>query len=100
MYHAPLGSQTPEHLRPMNRYFGVEDDTVGDGPQVERKRNDLFECPSDRGDACPAGFESPEEACAVQVAGGVAGDDEDGPGLRCSRIATRVRALSLLQTFA
>ena len=51
MYHALLGSQTPEHLRPMNRYFGVEDNIVGEGPQVERKRNDLFECPSDRGDA-------------------------------------------------
>ena len=51
MYHALLGSQTPEHLRPMNRYFGVEDNMVGDGPQVERKRNDAFECPSDRGDA-------------------------------------------------
>ena len=51
MYHALLGSQTPEHLRPMNRYFGVEDNIVGEGPQVERKHNDSFECPSDRGDA-------------------------------------------------
>jgi len=50
-YHALLGSQIPEDLRPMNRYFGVEYDLVGDGPQVERKRNDLFECPADRGDA-------------------------------------------------
>jgi prepilin-type N-terminal cleavage/methylation domain-containing protein len=50
-YHALLGSQTPESQRPMNHYFGVENDMVGDGPQVERKRNDLFQCPSDRGDA-------------------------------------------------
>jgi prepilin-type N-terminal cleavage/methylation domain-containing protein len=50
-HHALLGSQTPEHLRPMNHYFGVEYDMVGDGPQVERKRNDLFECPGDAGDA-------------------------------------------------
>jgi prepilin-type N-terminal cleavage/methylation domain-containing protein/prepilin-type processing-associated H-X9-DG protein len=50
-YHAVLGSQTPENQRPMNRYFGVECNTIDAGPQVERKRNDLFECPSDRGDA-------------------------------------------------
>ncbi len=50
LWHQPLGSQTPESLRPMNRYFGVEDD-FGAGPQVELKRNDAFECPSDRGDA-------------------------------------------------
>ena len=50
-YHALLGSQDPESRRPMNRYFGVEDNTVGDEFQVERKHKDLFECPSDRGDA-------------------------------------------------
>ncbi len=50
-YHALLGSHIPEHLRPMNRYFGVEYDQVGEGLQVERKRNDLFECPADAGDA-------------------------------------------------
>jgi prepilin-type N-terminal cleavage/methylation domain-containing protein len=50
-YHAVLGSQIPESQRPMNPYLAVEDDTIGDGPQVQRKHNDLFECPSDRGDA-------------------------------------------------
>jgi prepilin-type N-terminal cleavage/methylation domain-containing protein len=50
-YHALLGSQIPEHLRPMNAYFGVTYDMVGDGPQVVRKHNDLFECPADAGDA-------------------------------------------------
>lgn len=50
-YHILLGSQTPESQRPMNRYFGVTDDTLGLGPQVEYKRNDAFECPADRGDA-------------------------------------------------
>ncbi len=56
--HAIMGSQVPESERPMNAYFGVEDDILGDEnddePQVLRKRNDLFECPSDRGDAYPA----------------------------------------------
>ncbi len=51
LYHAPLGSQVPESQRPMNRYFGVTDNPLNSGPQVERKRNDLFECPADRGDA-------------------------------------------------
>jgi prepilin-type N-terminal cleavage/methylation domain-containing protein/prepilin-type processing-associated H-X9-DG protein len=50
-YHALMGSQMPEDKRPMNRYFGVENNTIDEGPQVERKRNDLFECPADRGDA-------------------------------------------------
>jgi prepilin-type N-terminal cleavage/methylation domain-containing protein/prepilin-type processing-associated H-X9-DG protein len=56
-YHALLGSQIPESQRPMNRYFSVEDDPLGDGRQVQRKRNDSFECPADRGDAYfkPAG---------------------------------------------
>lgn len=49
--HALLGSQHPESARPMNRYFLVEDNTVGDEFQVERKHKDLFECPSDQGDA-------------------------------------------------
>ena len=43
-WHGPLGSQIPESQRPMNRYFAVEDNTIDDKPQVERKRNDLFEC--------------------------------------------------------
>lgn len=51
LYHALLGSQTPESQRPMNRYFGVTDNPFAGGPQVEHKRNDAFECPSDRGDA-------------------------------------------------
>ena len=53
LYHAILGSQTPENERPMNSYFGVEEEYIeGDEtPQVMRKRNALFECPSDRGDA-------------------------------------------------
>ena len=50
-WHGPLGSQIPESQRPMNRYFAVEDNTIDDKPQVERKRNDLFECPADAGDA-------------------------------------------------
>jgi prepilin-type N-terminal cleavage/methylation domain-containing protein/prepilin-type processing-associated H-X9-DG protein len=53
--HELLGSQTPESERPMNAYFGVEDNTLENlGPQVERTRNDVFECPSDKGDAWPA----------------------------------------------
>jgi len=54
LYHAILGSQTPESERPMNVYFGVEDNLLDDeeqGPQVLRKHKDLFECPADRGDA-------------------------------------------------
>lgn len=53
MYHMVLGSQTPESRRPMNRYFNVEDNvlTEPNDKQVERKRNDLFECPADRGDS-------------------------------------------------
>jgi len=51
-YHALLGSQMPEDQRPMNSYFGVTYDMVGDDrPQVTRKHNDLFECPADAGDA-------------------------------------------------
>ncbi len=53
--HALLGSQIPESQRPLNSYFAVEDNIIDDvdDRQVTRKRNDLFECPSDRGDAHP-----------------------------------------------
>lgn len=51
LWHQPLGSQLPESTRPMNAYFNVTDNPVDDGPQVVRRHNDLFECPSDRGDA-------------------------------------------------
>ena len=50
-YQAVLGTQTPENQRPLNHYFGVECNTIDEGPQVVRKHNDLFECPADRGDA-------------------------------------------------
>jgi prepilin-type N-terminal cleavage/methylation domain-containing protein/prepilin-type processing-associated H-X9-DG protein len=52
-WHMPLGSQAPEATRPMNAYFGVTDNIVEEGFQVERKYNDLFECPADQGDAYP-----------------------------------------------
>lgn len=57
-YQGLLGTQTPESQRPMNRYFGVTDDPVpgsdpNDPQQAGRQRNDLFECPSDKGDAYP-----------------------------------------------
>ncbi len=54
-YHSAFGSQLPESQRPLNRYFSVTDSPIAPSglpavPQVQTKRNDAFECPSDRGD--------------------------------------------------
>jgi len=46
-----LGSQIPESDRPLNRYFGVENSPAAGYSLIDQKRNHLFECPCDRGDA-------------------------------------------------
>lgn len=50
-YHTLLGSQIPESQRPLNKYFAVEDSHIEGQLQTTTRKNYVFECPSDKGDA-------------------------------------------------
>ena len=49
--YAILGSQLPESQRPLNEHLGVQDNVAPDVAQTQARRNHVFECPSDKGDA-------------------------------------------------
>jgi prepilin-type N-terminal cleavage/methylation domain-containing protein/prepilin-type processing-associated H-X9-DG protein len=52
LFQEMLGTQIPERERPMNGYFGVDNNILSDETdlQVTRRHDDLFRCPSDAGD--------------------------------------------------
>ncbi len=52
--HQILGSKLPENQRPLNRYLGVENNISETIAQAKQRKEHVFECPRDRGDAYTA----------------------------------------------